>query len=135
MKLGITGTQQGMTEEQIRFLYDFLLEAQPTEIHAGDCIGVDAQAIVIAMGVNSQIKRIGHPPIVEKKRAFCPYDEERPEKPYLDRNHDIVDETDILLAFPKSTEEELRSGTWATIRYAKKQDAEVVIVYPDGTIS
>ena len=27
-----------------------------------------------------------------------------------------------------------RSGTWSTIRYAKKVDKPVKIVYPDGTI-
>lgn len=46
----------------------------------------------------------------------------------LERNHVILDHTDYLLAFPKTRKEVLRSGTWATIRYAKKRDLPLKIV-------
>lgn len=61
-------------------------------------------------------------------------DEKREPLPYLARNCVIVDEADILLACPKGPEEQ-RSGTWATVRYARKQNKRIVIVYPDGTIT
>ena len=57
-----------------------------------------------------------------------------PAKKALDRNHDIVDDSDILIACPGEKEEVLRSGTWATIRYAKKQGKSVIIIYPDGEV-
>ena len=43
-----------------------------------------------------------------------------------------MDNSDILIATPKEKEEQLRSGTWATIRYAKKTKKIVFLVYPDG---
>ena len=56
----------------------------------------------------------------------------REEKPYLDRNKDIVDETNILMACPNKAEEVQRSGTWSTVRYARKVGKAVLIVYPSG---
>ena len=56
-----------------------------------------------------------------------------PELPPLVRNHKIVGAVHLLIATPKTDKEELRSGTWATIRYAKKVRLSTCIVYPDGT--
>ena len=55
-----------------------------------------------------------------------------PAKDYLVRNHDIVDVCDVLVATPGQKEEQIRSGTWATIRYARKIRKQIIIVYPDG---
>jgi hypothetical protein len=49
-------------------------------------------------------------------------------------NREIVDESDVLLACPPIAEEEIRSRTWATIRYARNAGKYVVVVYPDGTV-
>lgn len=38
----------------------------------------------------------------------------------------------MLIAFPPSKEEITRSGTWSTIRYARKCHKSLIIVYPDG---
>jgi hypothetical protein len=57
-----------------------------------------------------------------------------PAKPYLVRNHEIVDDSQVLIAAPKEFTEQLRSGTWATIRYARKIGRTVRIVFPDGSI-
>jgi len=132
IKVGFTGTQVGMTEFQKATLKNKLIELiesvpnsllVPTypkiEFHHGDCVGSDEQAHYMALELNLRV--IVHPPEDPKKRAFCRGAfEYKKEKPYLDRNHDIVDETDCLLATPKCEVEELRSGTWATYRYAKK---------------
>jgi len=48
------------------------------------------------------------------------------------RNHKMVDSAGVLLATPKEDHEVLRSGTWATIRYAYKKNKQVVLVWPDG---
>ncbi len=66
---------------------------------------------------------------------------------YLDRNQDIVDRSDVLLAAPKEwtdlsrvrTYEELlrakplRSGTWSTVRRAYKRRIPIIIVFPNGS--
>ncbi len=55
-------------------------------------------------------------------------------KPYLARNRDIVNAADVLIAGPGGMEEIMRSGTWATVRYARKKQKPVIIVYPNGEV-
>ena len=132
MKIGITGTQKGGTLKQHEFCYEFLksiITKEPnSEVHHGDCIGVDFEIVVMSEILG--FKTICHPPENNKFRAYHPSNEIRKEKPYIKRNHDIVDEVDFLLVLPKGSKEELRSGTWATYRYAKKINREFQIIYP-----
>lgn len=51
---------------------------------------------------------------------------------YLKRDDAMVRAADVLLAFPNSMREELRSGTWATIRRAWKRDVPVYYFPLDG---
>jgi len=44
-----------------------------------------------------------------------------------------VDETEWLWAIPGEFKEVLRSGTWSTIRYARKKGKKVLIIWPDGS--
>ena len=53
-------------------------------------------------------------------------------RPYLARNRDIVDASDLMLACPAEQQEVLRSGTWATIRYALKRDKHLIVIHPNG---
>ena len=131
-KIGFTGTREGLTDEQHQVLLNLIIASDPTEVHHGDCVGADAYCHTIA--VNQKIPVILHPPDLPGLRMFCTQSasEIREEKPYLDRNHDIVDETDILIACPKGGQETIRSGTWATVRYARKQGKQVIIIYPSG---
>ena len=46
---------------------------------------------------------------------------------YMKRNDALVRACDILLAFPKTAKEELRSGTWATVRRGRKAGRDVRI--------
>lgn len=130
MKVGFTGNRDGMTEEQ-KTTVKRLLSVRPVELHHGDCIGCDADAHTIAFIF--RIPVIGHPPDLPGQRMCLHYAEEREEKPYLERNHDIVDETDILIACPNKAEADaMRSGTWATVRYARKVGKAVLVVYSSG---
>lgn len=128
MKTGFTGTQEGMTIYQSRALWIFLRNADPDEFHHGDCIGADETAHYIAKSLGIYV--VGHPPANPKKRAFTDCDEWREPKPYLERNHDIVDESDEIVACPKSRDEELRSGTWSTVRYAIRKGKLEGLIYP-----
>jgi hypothetical protein len=130
-KKGFTGTQKGMTASQ-RKAFEIII-GTPDEFHHGDCIGADEESHELTRYFTPDTPIIGHPPTNPSKRAFCEFDQIRPKKDYLLRNHDIVDETDELIATPGGFSEELRSGTWATIRYARKTGKPVTIIYPNGS--
>lgn len=131
MKVGFTGTQVGMNEKQLQRLRDglrWLINRYGIdEAHHGDCIGGDLQFHRLCIALTLIPKIVIHPPSNSSKRAFCSskhsYEviiEERNPLPYLDRNKSIVLETNFLFVGPKSNQEELRSGTWSTYRFAKK---------------
>lgn len=141
--VGFTGTQRGLTKEQKVslgrvLLFDVAGEAAHS-FHHGDCVGADEEAHGLAS--HWGIRIVLHPPDNDAKRAFCVnvrpdlWDEieVREAKPYLLRNREIVDETEVLVACPGGPEE-LRSGTWSTVRYARKLGRPVVIVWPDGKV-
>lgn len=94
----------------------------------GDCIGADDQAGRMAYWLGFFV--ITHPSTFEKKRAYSPAFEVRQPKPPLDRNRDIVDLSHYMVATPKEDAETVRSGTWATIRYTRKQQKYIEIIYP-----
>jgi len=138
MKIGFTGTRKGMTDEQKEEI-SWMLQAQlglaraitgkVDEVHHGDCVGADSDFHDLASGYDIVV----HPPSVDKYRAFREGSEILPPKSYLQRNMDIVDSCDILIAAPEG-EEQQRSGTWATVRYARKRNKSIFIVSPDGII-
>jgi hypothetical protein len=127
--VGFTGTQRGMTPNQLSVVRFYL---DPYEwVHHGDCIGADAQFHQAARRKGHPVDR--HPPDNPSKRAFCDFDRDNREKPYLDRNHDIVDASSFMIVAPGEMQEQLRSGTWATFRYARKTGTKWVVVFPDGS--
>ena len=135
MKLGFTGTRKGMTLSQRREFHTLLLnkETEITEFHHGDCIGADAEAHRIVQRVLPKVKIVIHPPLDSNNRAFCLLRSEKDTasepKDYIERNHDIVNSIDVLFAAPFTNDEILRSGTWATIRYAKRIERRIEIAY------
>lgn len=134
MKVGFTGTQTGMNGVQKTIVLDLLAQLNASEAHHGDCVGADAQFHAIVTGMFPQTKTVVHPPTKRMKRAFVQADEYLEPKHYLDRNQDIVNGCDIIIACPKQEQDEQRSGTWATIRYAKKTNKPITIVYPSARI-
>ena len=134
MLISFTGTRKGMTHQQINTFTKLLFELGAEVLIHGDCIGADADAHVLAMGQEIEVRK--RPCNLQSQRAFTDGGIiiAEPEPP-LDRNRKIVDDGDILLACPSSHEEELRSGTWATIRYARRNDVPLTIIWPDGTMS
>lgn len=143
MRIGFTGTRHGMTDVQLQ-AFDEWLCSQPdvSEFHHGDCVGADDEAAndihEIAHGEDPgpPIKVVCHPPVDESHRANnSHYDEVLPPLTHFARNRAIVDGTDILVACPGSMEEQQFGGTWYTIRYARKKDKPIVIVWPNGTLT
>lgn len=133
IKVGFTGTSTVVFYQQIEALGTLLDKWEIESVHHGDCIKAD-EVFHNECWVR-HLYIVVHPPIKEDKRAFCEYASEvREPKEYLERNHDIVDETDLLIAMPDSYIELQRSGTWATIRYARKLCRDIYIIYPNGVI-
>lgn len=142
MKIGITGSRTGLTAKQFatldKLLSKMLRKYDVTECHHGDCFGVDF-TFNQYIYANSKATIVVHPPTIDKQRAFCAKDEDERFvvekcKPYLDRNKDIVNSSDIMIGCPDTPIEKSRSGTWSTIRYARKQQTILFVVLPDGTI-
>lgn len=135
MKVGFTGTQKGMKDAQMlalqKLIRELTNEEYITEYHHGDCIGADEQFHQL---ISDPDKTFIHPPDVNKKRAWCFSNHVTEIKPYLDRNRDIVDVVDVLLATPRENYEMRRSGTWSTIRYARVKSRSIYIIYPSGNI-
>lgn len=130
-RIGFTGTREGMSKVQADKVA--LLIAQAAEWHHGQCIGADAQTHAVALDLMTPI--VLHPPDNTALMADCPgaYATRAP-RPYLDRNRDIVDETDEMVAAVAGPEVH-RSGTWSTIRYAKGRGRRVTTIWPDGSVT
>jgi hypothetical protein len=130
MKIGFTGTRQGMSKHQKEALKVILIKNRMphivNEFHHGDCVGSDVEAHEIAFDIGFWI--VVHPPDNAAARAFQIGHCEKKPRPYLVRDHDIVDDCDILVAAPAHNKEVLRSGTWATIRYARKEGKPVFLL-------
>lgn len=137
MIIGFTGTKRGMTQRQRATVRYLLAELQMTELHHGDCVGADAQAHQEALLRGAAV--VVHPPADPKLRAYCSGFRVTVLEPreYLKRNGDIVDACEVLICAPKQKAEQVRSGTWTTIRYAKKRGRvdekfRIITVWPDG---
>ena len=127
--IGFTGSRKGITEAQAGVLRRLLHDV--SEFHHGDCIGADNAAHDIARAGGSPWI-VGHPCTITSMRAYTACDETlRPLAP-LERNRSIVNAATRMIACPLTESEVVRSGTWATIRLARKQHCPLIIVYPNG---
>lgn len=136
-KIGFTGTRNGMTDLQKKAVKKFITSEKFNELHHGDCIGSDKDIhdmiVEYREEESKKIKIIGHPPKYNKYQANCKCDILLAKNDYLSRNHNIVDYTDILIATP-DCKERLHSGTWSTVRYARKKDKKVYIFNKNGLL-
>jgi len=132
MIVGFTGTRQidKISEARLSMLATLL------ELHSLDYDG----AIVIhgcAYGTDTfcherclqyNIPIIGRPSISGNSN-LTGFEKLYPPEAPLKRNKKIVDDCDILIALPiNKNVEELRSGTWSTIRYAKSKGKKIIII-------
>lgn len=125
MIIGVTGSRNPRPERVVSALRQRLIALGAAELHFGDCVGFDAQAYEVATELG--LRTVAHPPDNDALRAWCAALIILPAKPYLERNRAIVNAVDFLVAAPDGPEA-LRSGTWSTIRYAKKVGKRGVIL-------
>jgi len=130
-QIGFTGSKAGMTGRQAATVLKLLDVFQPKLVRHGNCVGSDEEF--------HQLVRMFHPNIqihvhlaTTKYQASCLGDFHYDPKPPLDRNNDIVDPSDVVIATPAQMTEVLRSGTWAAIRRARGKFIQVYIIGPDG---
>ena len=115
--IGITGTRRGGSTHQLICLRRILWNVNPIILHHGDCIGFDTEAHRVAF--ISQIPITIHPPLIPSNRAWCRGAiRVMDEKDYDERNRAIVDACNVLIAAPYTDKQQVRSGTWMTMRYA-----------------
>lgn len=128
----MTGNRVGISNEALVSLKSFLNTNDITEAHHGDCIGADEHFHneVAERNINIVI----HPPKNDDGRAFCKGNSMTERKGHIRRNKDLVDETDILIAFPPTDFYVEGSGSWSTIKYAEKKKKEHYIIFPNGSI-
>ncbi len=133
MRISFTGTShRDLTKRQWGELLAYLTKHREeiNRIHHGDCINADTQfhALVEHLGMRHLV--VLHPPRSSKKRAFCSAPISAAPTPYLKRNRKLATICDVLLAAPAQEREIQRSGTWATIRYARALGRPVKIFIP-----
>jgi hypothetical protein len=134
--VGFTGTRGGMTNlQRERFRFEFEKLEDVSQFHHGDCIGADNEAADLCDKIYPGIETHSWPGNIESLRAHHSATFIHKAQPCLERNRIIVNHCDVLFACPKEPTEVDRSGTWATVRYARKQGLLIFICWPDGTVT
>lgn len=144
MIIGVTGTREGLTNQQLAWLVTTFEAGKQdgtiAEVHHGACVGADAavhaQAIDLEIGIHVW------PPVNTKYVAAECLTPHRlvtvhPRMHYLDRNRQIVGATAGLIALPKQGEQPERmlwGGTWYTVDFAERMSRPVMICYPNGSV-
>ena len=133
MILGFTGTREGMSGHQMMcfewFARELIGAGLVERFHFGAAEGADAEAVRAVLGLGlSPDKIVAHPCHADAFKKLARHVAEsrlnamewRPVKPPLRRNRDIVAWSGLLVAAPRLNNEEVRSGTWATVRYMRE---------------
>lgn len=135
--IGFTGTQRGMTDLQRLAVQQAILDLGATDASHGDCVGADDQFDDLARSVGCRMHiRPGYSASGKMdKWAWCAVqgDVVHDPEPYLVRNRKIENDGEVLIGVPGEFDEQTRSGTWSTVRYARKRAKRVVLVLPDGS--
>ena len=143
MIIGFTGTLKGTTLPQKNKLHELLQYYVPESVVHGGAWGSDHDfdTTCLMHGIFGDVIHIW--PGSEEREKF--WREHRQKQgtplwmeewqPPLSRNRDIVREATVMLATPKLDHEEIRSGTWATIRHTRHMSKPLHIIWPDGLVT
>lgn len=146
MIVGFTGTRQEITAEQTDEILDFVISRSPHRFLHGGAIGSDQllhemilhQPASIATAIEIYPASQQRHRYWEGQKHIAFYSGRdcivHPPIPPLTRNRIIAERCDWLLACPATSEEELRSGTWTTVRYARHAKKPISIVCPNGSV-
>lgn len=133
MKLGFSGTREGMTPQQMKSFKELVFRLNPDEFHHGSCRGSDVQAARLVRSVLAKCVIHAHPSLDARNTESSGVDDvTHPAKQYHARNRDIVDGTDELAACPKEYTERDTGGTWHAVRHARAKMKPRHMIWPDG---
>jgi hypothetical protein len=123
MRVAFTGTRHGMNAAQVQQLRYVLALFCHADRHVGRTpefhYGTHETAVLLAdVQAASLAKDAGYTLVPHHAR---PGEE-------LARDRQEADDCDVMVAAPKSDKEQLRSGTWATVRYARARLKPVVML-------
>lgn len=132
LKLGFTGSRKGLSSTQADAIERLLTAMSIDEVHHGDSVGADAEFHELASQLLLDV--VVHPPVDARQQAYVKGAARTyPPLDHLDRNKNMVLSTDMLIAAVQGQERQ-RSGTWATVRYARKLKRPIAIVDANGHI-
>lgn len=135
MIVGFTGTRAGMNEGQTAQLVQILscLAATPgpREFHFGGSGKSDLAARALALASGYAIHWHPCPGVALWSLPSRLFEQAQHETwhevfPPLVRDKNIVAIAEIVIAAPEFDDEELRSGTWATVRYGNRATKPVI---------
>jgi hypothetical protein len=140
MILGFTGTRKGLTPQQ-RAALPSVLAALPERVLHGGAEGADTEFHNILRKIDSTVAIEVYPASLARQRTWVTL--RAPEiqtfilhwELPLERNRLIAARCDHLLACPAEPTEQLRSGTWTTVRYARAAGKPITILNPDGSVT
>jgi|SRR5262252_9344418 len=141
MKIAFTGTRKGMTPAQQDSVAIAFAKLDALVLHHGACRGADRVAHAILVQTFGSMSAHHMHPTNEEQHLWAFSVARQPDVIYtletdpIKRNHLMIDLSEALVAAPSKKQEELRSGTWATIRYARKLHKPIYFCWPDGTIT
>jgi hypothetical protein len=129
LKVAFTGTQFGMTLYQRSILGPVLLGLEKFQFHHGGAAGADTEAHGIAYDAGCRDLHVWLP--IGKTWAPMPFTTiHHTGLGALRRNHFTIYGADLLIATPRQAREIRRSGTWATVRAARKAGIETKVLVP-----
>ena len=143
MILGFTGTRKGMTRQQENAVAEYLQRNTVIKHLNGACAGADREMFWLVINRCEQAEVTLLPGDLDQwywarwVSSICKQHKVTVAKwqTYQTRNRKIVNGSNKLLATPKENHEIARSGTWSTVRIARKAGLVPVIVWPNGNIT
>ena len=133
--IAVTGPTK-LSQVQAIYVHRKVQELRADRFVSGCAYGVDTQAILEAWesheGAQFTLtipKGEWHNKALAEFGASVGWDIEYIDGGYMARNDRTIELTDVLIAFPETPDEVLRSGTWATVRRAQRKGIPFTI-YP-----
>lgn len=136
LEWGFTGTRAGMKVAQLMRVQTILKRGKPHIVRHGCAFGADTEFHAVWREHSNQFADVW--PASEDRAALFRDQQNvfvQPVMPPLMRNEEIVKRDALLIAAPHTSREELRSGTWTTIRCARNLNRPIIILWPSGLMT